>query len=53
MYRYNFPNRKLKRQESAKARLAISEKLTVEQRLAKATAGSREHMRLLVKSQKA
>lgn len=50
--RINFPNRVEKRQASAKLRQEARDKLTLEQKLAKATPGSREHARLLAKSQK-
>lgn len=44
--RQNFPNRIEKRQSEAKARQAVSDKLTVDQKLAKATLGSKEHTKL-------
>lgn len=50
--RKNFPGNKEKRQASAKLRQEASDKLTVEQRLAKATPGSKEYTRLQAKSQK-
>lgn len=50
--RKNFPDRKKARQESAKLRQEKSDKLTNEQRLAKATVGSKEYNKLLVKSGK-
>ena len=50
--RANFPGRVEKRKASAKARQEASDKLTNEQKLAKATVGSREYNRLVAKSQK-
>ena len=50
--RRNFPKRIEARKESAKLRQEASDKLTNEQKLAKATVGSREHARLFIKSQK-
>jgi hypothetical protein len=50
--RKNFPSRIKARQESAKARQEKSDKLTVDQKFAKATPGSREYSKLLVKVQK-
>jgi len=47
--RYNFPNRKEARKASAQTRQEASDKLTTEQKLAKATPGSREYNRLLTK----
>jgi hypothetical protein len=50
--RANFPGRIEKRKASAKARQESSDKLTNEQRLAKATVGSREYHRLVARTQK-
>lgn len=50
--RHNFPNRIEKRKASAKTRQEASDKLTVEQKLAKATPGGREYNRLMTKTQK-
>lgn len=50
--RKNFPDRKEKRQAEAKVRQDKSNKLTVEQKLAKATPGSQEFVRLQAKAQK-
>lgn len=50
--RANFPSRVEARKKSAEARQAASDKLTVAQKLAKATPGSREYSRLLAKSRK-
>jgi hypothetical protein len=50
--RKNFPKRIEGRLLSAKARQEASDKLTVEQKLEKATPGSREYNRLLAKTQK-
>jgi hypothetical protein len=44
--RANFPNRVEKRRADAKVRQEKSDGLTLDQKLAKATPGSREHMRL-------
>lgn len=44
--RPNFPNRVEKRCADAKLRQEASDKLTLDQKLAKATPGSREHTRL-------
>lgn len=52
MHRYNFPNRKEKRKEEAKTRQEKADKLTVEQKLAKATPGSQEFKRLSSRVQK-
>lgn len=49
--RTNFPNRVEARKESAKLRQEASDKLSVDQKLAKATLGSREHNKLLAKKQ--
>lgn len=46
----NFPNRVEKRRTDAKVRQDKSDKLTIEQKLAKATVGSKEHNKLLSKS---
>lgn len=50
--RTNFPSRIEKRKETAKARQEASDKLTVEQKLANARPGSKEHSKLLAKSEK-
>jgi len=50
--RMNFPKRVEARKASAKLRQEASDKLTVEQKLAKAVVGSKEYNRLLAKSQK-
>ena len=50
--RSNFPGRVEKRRASAKIRQEASDKLTVDQKLAKATPGSQEYNRLLKKVQK-
>ena len=50
--RINFPQRIEKRQAEAKVRQEASDKRTLEQRLAKATPGSKEHAKLLKKTQK-
>lgn len=49
--RTNFPNRVEARKASAKLRQEASNKLTLDQRLAKATPGSREQKKLLSKQQ--
>jgi hypothetical protein len=50
--RSNFPNRVEKRRASANLRQEASDKLTLDQKLAKATPGSREYAKLLAKTQK-
>jgi hypothetical protein len=50
--RTNFPGRSEKRKASAKLRQEASDKLTVEQKLAKAKPGSKEYGKLLLKVQK-
>ena len=50
--RTNFPNRVEKRKTDAKTRQEASDKLTLEQKLAKATPGSREYTKLQAKAQK-
>ena len=50
--RTNFPNRVEKRKVEARGRQEASDKLTVEQKLKKATPGSKEYGRLVAKSQK-
>ncbi len=50
--RNNFQDRIEKRQAEAKVRQEKSDKLTVEQKLAKATPGGQEYKRLLKKIQK-
>jgi hypothetical protein len=49
--RVNFPNRIEARRTSAKLRQEASNKLSLDQRLAKATPGSREYNKLLAKRQ--
>ena len=44
--RTNFPDRIKKRQDEAKVRQEASDKLTLDQKIAKANPGSREHIRL-------
>lgn len=51
--RKNFPNRVEIRKASAKVRQEASSKLTVAQKLAKATVGSKEYSRLTFQSQNA
>lgn len=46
MYRHNQPHRKKVRQEAAKLRQEASDKLTLEQKIAKANVGSKEYLRL-------
>ena len=50
--RKNFVNRVEKRRAEAKVRQEKSYKLTLEQKLQKATVGSQEYVRLLHRSQK-
>ena len=50
--RKNFPSRILQRQEEARARQEAHDKLAPAQKLEKATPGSKEHARLVVKGQK-
>lgn len=50
--RTNFPHRIEKRRAEAKVRQEASDKLTVEQKLAKATPGSKQYEKLLNKVQK-
>lgn len=47
--RAKLAHRKLKRQEEAKLRQAASNKLSVEEKLAKTTSGSWEHYKLTLK----
>lgn len=50
--RPNFPQRVEKRRAEAKVRREAYDKLSVEQKLAKATPGSKEYNKLVAKSQK-
>lgn len=49
MGRMNLPHRREKRKLEAKARQEASDKLTLEQKLAKAKPGSREYIKLSIK----
>jgi hypothetical protein len=51
-YRKNFDNRIKKRQDEAKVRQENSDKLSLEQKIAKARVGSQEFNRLSLRSQK-